>query len=159
MNKKKLVETILSQLEADLVAAKDSARISREAATNEESRPENEYDTRALEASYLAGAQSKRVVEIEELISIFKFVRIKDFAPDEAISSTALVEVELEGKHFFLFIMSKGGGINLKVDNVSVQIVTPTSPLGETLLSLHAGDTALVEIGDTEKEYKILSVR
>ncbi|MNJ94613.1 transcription elongation factor GreA [compost metagenome] len=159
MDKKKLVEAIITQLESDLVAAKATAKVSREAATNEESKPENEYDTRALEASYLAGAQSKRVVEIEELISIFKFIQVKDFKPNEGISATALVQVELDGKRSFLFIVPKGGGLILKMDGQTVQIVTPTSPLGETLLDLQAGDTALVEIGDTEKEYKILSVR
>ncbi|MFS4461040.1 GreA/GreB family elongation factor [Bdellovibrio sp. HCB2-146] len=158
MDKKKLIETIISQLEKDLVAAKETAKISREAATNEESKPENEYDTRALEASYLAGAQSKRVVEIEELISIYRFVQPKSFKADDPISSTALVEVELEGRRSYLFIMSKGGGLNFEFGGMSIQIVTPNSPLGETLLGLHAGDVALVEIGNTEKEYEILSV-
>jgi Transcription elongation factor len=159
MDKKKLIETIMNQLEADLEAAKATAKISREAATNEESRPENEYDTRALEASYLAGAQSKRVVEIEDVITVFKFVQIRNFAPDDAISSTALVEVELDGKQSYLFVMSKGGGLNFKFEGKNIQIVTPNSPLGETILGLHAGDSALVEIGATEKEYEIISVQ
>ena len=159
MDKKKLIETIIAQLEVELEAAKATAKISREAATNEESRPENEYDTRALEASYLAGAQSKRVVEIEEGITVFKFVQIKNFKPDDAISSTALVEVDLDGKQSYLFVMSKGGGLNFKFEGKNIQIVTPNSPLGETLLGLHAGDSALVEIGATEKEYEILSVQ
>ena len=106
MDKKKLIEAIMEQLEIEMEAAKATAKVSREAATNEESRPENEYDTRALEASYLAGAQSKRVVEIEEVITVFKFVQIKNLRPDEAISSTALVEVELDGKQSYLFVMS-----------------------------------------------------
>jgi len=158
MDKKKLIESIISQLEVELSAAKATAKISREAATNEESRPENEYDTRALEASYLAGAQSKRVVEIEDVITVYKFVQIKNFRADEAISSTALVEVELDGKSSYLFVMSKGGGLNFKFEGKNIQIVTPNSPLGETLLGLHAGDTASVEIGATVKDYDIISV-
>lgn len=159
MDKRALIASIISQLEENLAAAKDSARISREAATNEESKPENEYDTRALEASYLAGAQSRRVVEIEDLISIFKFIQVKDFRPDEKISASALVEVELDGKKSFLFIMPKGGGLSLKVQGHNVQIVTPTSPLGEALLDLKAGDSAVVEIGEADIEYDIISVR
>jgi hypothetical protein len=159
MDKKKLLESIIAQLEIELAAAKATAKISREAATNEESRPENEYDTRALEASYLAGAQSKRVVEIEDVITVYRFVQIKNFKPTDAISSTALVEVELDGKQSFLFMMSKGGGLNFQFEGKNIQIVTPNSPLGEALLGMHAGDAALVEIGSTEKEYEVISVQ
>jgi hypothetical protein len=158
MDKKKLIAAIIVQLEKDLIAAKETAKVSRDAATNEESKPENEYDTRALEASYLAGAQSKRVTDIEDVISIYRFVQPKSFGPNEAISSTALVEVDLDGRHSFLFMMSKGGGLNFDFEGKSIQIVTPSSPLGETLLGLKAGDVAAVEIGSTVKEYEILSV-
>ena len=37
-----------------------------EAATNEESKAENKYDTRGLEASYMAQAQSLRVSELKK---------------------------------------------------------------------------------------------
>ncbi len=159
MEKRKIIESILAQLEVNLIAAKDSAKISREAATNEESKPENEYDTRALEASYLAGAQSRRVAEIEELISFFKFSPVKDFKATDKISATALVHVTLEGKKMFLFVMGKGGGLSFNCEGHNVQIVTPNSPLGEALLDLGAGDTAVVEIGDDDIEYDIISVQ
>ncbi|MNT83523.1 Transcription elongation factor GreA [compost metagenome] len=55
-------------------------------------------------------------------------------------------------------MMSKGGGLNFDFEGKSIQIVTPSSPLGETLLGLKAGDIAAVEIGNTVKEYEILSV-
>lgn len=159
MDKKKLIKLIAEQLERDLVAARDAALNTYQAATDEESKPENEYDTRGLEASYLAGAQGKRVAEIEELVYIYKSLEVKSFKPDDAISSTALVEVEVNGRRSFVFIMSKGGGLIMKVDNMAVQIVTPTSPLGEALLTLRVGDTAVVENGDVVREYDILSVQ
>ena len=66
MDKRKIIEAIRRQLEKDLNVLKEAALIAYEAATNEESKPENEYDTRALEASYIAGAQAKRAGELEE---------------------------------------------------------------------------------------------
>jgi transcription elongation GreA/GreB family factor len=159
MDKKKLIKLIAEQLERDLAAARAAALATYEAATHEESKPENEYDTRGLEASYLAGAQSKRVAEIEELVYIYKDLQVRDFAADEAISSTALVEVELKGRRSFVFIMSKGGGLIMSIDGVAVQIVTPISPLGEALLGLKVGDTAIVENGDKVREYYILSIQ
>jgi hypothetical protein len=159
VDKQHLIQKIVAHLEQELVALKEAAMATYEAATNEESKPENEYDTRGLEASYLAGAQAKRVGEVEELIFIYKDLKVRSFSPDEAIASTALVEVSLNKKRSWVFIMSKGGGTMLQVDGLAVQIVTPSSPLGEALLGLRVGDTAVVEAGDKVREYEILSVQ
>lgn len=159
MDKKKLIAQIRQDLEKDLAILKDAERVTREAATHEESKPENEYDTRALEASYLAGAQSKRIKDTEELLVIFKHVEPKSFGPQDVISATALVEAELNGKHSYFFVMSKGGGINLSFEGRKIQVVTPSSPLGEAMLGLRVGDVALIENGDQTLEYEIISIQ
>lgn len=158
MDKKKLLESMIEQLEKDHIALMEATQATLEAATHEESKPENEYDTRGLEASYLAGAQSKRVSEIEEALSIFKSIKLKDFTQNDPLASTAVVELESEGKTLFVFLMPKGGGIIIKQDNRSYQVVTGTSPLGEALQGLKVGDVALVETGKQEREYEILNV-
>lgn len=158
MDKKKLIETIHTQLENDLAILKQAALATYEAATHEESKPENEYDTRGLEASYLAGAQAKRIREIEEILVILKHLDIKDFGPNDKINSTALVEVELNGKHNYFFIMVKGGGISVKLDGRAIQVITPSSPLGEALLDQKKGGVAVVETGDQVREYEIVNV-
>src|SRR4051812_38446615 len=140
MDKKKLVTTILAKLEQDLNTAIQAARAALDDATHEENKPENEYDTRGLEASYLAGAQAERAAQIEEQISLYKFLQIKSFGADEVISSTALVQVETNGRASFVFVMSKGGGLVLQFDGQAVQVVTPNSPLGEAIIGLKAGD-------------------
>jgi transcription elongation GreA/GreB family factor len=159
LNKAKLIEVIIKQLEQDLIRLKEAARATYEAATHEESKPENEYDTRGLEASYLAGAQAQRVAETEELIFIFKQLKVQDFKPDHAIASTSLVEVEYNDKRSFVLIMSKGGGLALSFEGKPVQVVTPVSPLGEALMGLTAGDFAAVEVGNKTREYEIISVK
>ncbi|MGZ3772531.1 MAG: GreA/GreB family elongation factor [Pseudobdellovibrionaceae bacterium] len=158
MDKKKLIETIREQLENDVVVLKQAALATYEAATHEESKPENEYDTRGLEASYLAGAQAKRIREIEEILVILKHLTVKDFGPQDKINSTALVEVEFNGKHSFFFIMIKGGGVSVKFDGRTIQIITPNSPLGEALLDQKKGGIAVVENGDQVREYEIINV-
>lgn len=132
--------------------------IAYEAATNEESKPENQYDTRALEASYIAGAQAKRAGDLEELLNLYKYVDIKSFKSTDAIASTALVRLENNNKKLFVFVMSKGGGMNIRVEDQAIQVVTPSSPLGKALLDLKAGDTAFAEIGSSAVEYEIISV-
>ena len=159
MNKQALVKSICEKLEADLRVLQDAARATYDAATNEESKPENEYDTRALEASYLAGAQAKRVGEIEELLFVFKNLELRSFTNTDSILSTALVEVESDDKKSFVFLMSKGGGIQLTIDMMPVQIITPHSPLGEALLGLKVGDVATVESSKKILEYEVLTIQ
>ncbi|HEY1079722.1 MAG TPA: hypothetical protein VGE46_06475 [Bdellovibrio sp.] len=158
MDKKKLIETIRAQLLKDLSVLKEAALATYEAATHEESKPENEYDTRGLEASYLAGAQAKRISEIEELLVIYKHLDLKDFGPNDKINATALVEVEFNGKHSFFFIMAKGGGLSVPFDGKTIQVITPNSPLGEAMQDLLKGGVAVVETGDQVREYEIINV-
>lgn len=158
MDKKKLIAAIRTQLEQDMTVLKEAALATYEAATHEESKPENEYDTRGLEASYLAGAQAKRIAEIEELLVICKHLVLKDFSSDDKINSSALVEVDHKGKHTLFFILPKGGGIHVPFEGHTVQVITPNSPLGEALLDLKKGDIAVVENGAHIREYEIVNV-
>ena len=110
-NKKNLVAALGEQLMTDLAIVKQAQLATYEAATHEESKPENKYDTRGLEASYLAGAQAKRISEIEELLVILKHLQVKDFGENDKINSSALIEVESQGRRSHFFIMAKGGGL------------------------------------------------
>ena len=158
MNKQKLVDIFIEQLEHDLIALKEAARATYEAATHEESKPENEYDTRGLEASYLAGAQAKRAGEIDEVLSLFRHLEFKSFGPQTPIAATALVELTNSEKSSFVFLMPKGGGLSLSFEGRSVQVLTPHSNLGEALTGLRVGEVAEVEVGPHLREYLVKQV-
>lgn len=158
IDKKILVASIIIEIEKELLTAVSAAKSAHADATNEESKPENQYDTRALEASYVARGQAKRVAELREALFEYKNLVIKDFSANDVISSTALIEVESLGKKSILFYMSKGGGFSIILGGTKVQVVTPSTPLGEALLQMREGDSILVELGNTEREYDILKV-
>lgn len=77
---------------------------------------------------------------------------------DDPVQSTALVDVLLDNKSSTLLIMPKGGCVQLKHGNKSVQIVTPSSHLGEAILGLKAGDVAEFEVGDKARVCEITGV-
>lgn len=158
MDKKKLLENMQEQLEQDRIVLIEATQATYEAATHEESKPENEYDTRGLEASYLAGAQSKRVGEIEEALLVCKQISLKNFSKNEPIAPTAVVELESDDKITYVFLMPKGGGMTLKQNEKSIQVVTGQSPLGQALVGLKVGGVALVETGRQEREYEIKNI-
>jgi transcription elongation GreA/GreB family factor len=158
MNKKELIANFIKSLEDEAIVLKAAAQATHEAATNEESRPENQYDTRALEASYLAEAQSKRVHEIDELIVLFRTTKFKDFESEDPVDISALVDVKLDGQKKKILIMPKGGGVTCELNSQSIQIVTPTSIFGEALMGLTKGDEAEFEVGNKVKTFEVLAV-
>lgn len=149
---------MMEQLEQDKIALLEATKATLEAATHEESKPENEYDTRGLEASYLAGAQSKRVAEIEEAYAICKNVQVRKFTKEDPIGPTAFVGLDLEGKKSFVFLMPKVGGMTVRHEGKVIQVISGHSPLGEALSGQKVGGVAVVEKGDLVREYEILSV-
>jgi transcription elongation GreA/GreB family factor len=159
VDKRKLIEHIRSEVEKDVETLTASAKATIEAATGEESKAENQYDTRGLEASYLARGQAKRISDIKEFLVVLKHVVLKDFGPDDKIAGSALIEVESNGKTSHLLMMTHGGGVTVTFEGKKIQIVTPSSPLGEALLDLVEGDVAVVEQGDSVREYEIISVK
>lgn len=158
MNKEKLVNAFIQQLEAELSSLEASIKATREEATHEESKPENEYDTRALETGYLVKAQSKRILDAKEMLSAFKHTAIKAYTAETPIGATALIQILINNKPSWFFYMPSGGGASLEFEGRKIQVITPISPLGEALLGLRAGDFATVESGNDIKEYEILTV-
>lgn len=161
--KKILLAQIQSRLEVELEALKSAAQAAEEAATHEESKPENEYDTRGLEASYLAGAQRERVTELEAALQRVKGMAVKDFSASTPIALTALVEVEtVEGRAHF-FILGIGAGYALQMNGQRVTVITPQSPLGKALTGKEVGDVVTVRIAgapkeNDERDYEVLAI-
>ena len=91
MNKRSLLKAIIKQLQAELQTFRRAAKSARAEATDEQSRAENKYDTRGLEASYLAAGQARQVAELETAITAFEALSERKFAPGEAIGLGALV--------------------------------------------------------------------
>ena len=159
MNKKNLIEHFKKQIAEELIAITAAAKNTYDIATHEENKPENEYDTRGLEASYLAGAQAQRVTEMKDVLAVFENYKIKDFTKQDIIGATALVEVDLEGKISYVLIMPKGGGQATQFEGHHIQVITPESPLGYALIGKHVGDIADVDMGSKTREYEIISIQ
>ena len=72
MNKQAVIEAIVAKLVAELQVYLNAANASRAEATPESSKPENKYDTRGLEAAYLARGQSRQAKEILDSIKAYE---------------------------------------------------------------------------------------
>ena len=158
MNKRALIKKIVARLTSDLEVYFRAAQSSRAEASHEENKPENKYDTRGLEASYLARGQSKQAVELEAAIVEFEKLDARKFAAGEAISMGALVELEMGAERTFYFIGPRAGGTEVVHDKQEILIITPQSPLGAQLMEKKQGDRPQLELGGRRQLAKIISV-
>lgn len=158
MDKRVLFEKLIHKLEDERSQLAEAALHTYEAATHEESEPEDQYDTRGLEASYLAGAQAKRVAAVEQMISSIRQIGVRKFGEEDSISATALVELDHEGKSSYCLLLPQGGGLSIDHDGHHVQVITPQSPLGEAILGRQVGDVASIDVGKETHEYEIVAI-
>jgi hypothetical protein len=162
MDKKSLFAAFEAHLSATLDAARAAAAAAHDAATNPESKAENEYDTRGLEAGYLAEAQSRRAGELATLLGMFRTLlrtpALPAFDASTPIGPTALVTVECERNAARYVLLPAGGGLSATVDGVVVQVVTPQSPLGQALAGRRVGDDVEVRVQGRLRDYAILAV-
>jgi len=159
MNKALLLKRIIASLTENLQLLEKAARASHAEATHESSKAENKYDTRGLEAAYLAGGQARQVREILDSLNLYGTMTTRNFAPDEPIDLTALVELEVDGGQFLYFIGPRSGGLEIEYQRKEIMLITPQSPLGQNLMGKKRGDHWTAELGGSQVRYRVLSVQ
>lgn len=157
-NKKDILEKVIAEIESSLMAALRLSKEAHTAATHEESKAEDKYDTRGLEASYLAGAQSQRAEVLEKSIHVLKEQFTHLLQTSDSITVGSLVHLKCESKESFVFLLPYGAGVNFPVNGKKIQVVTLQSPLGMELEGKSIGDTFEWQLGANSKEYEILNV-
>jgi len=158
MNKCAIIQKIVSRLTEELQVYFRAAQFSRAEATHESSKAENKYDTRGLEASYLARGQSRQAAEIQSAIAEFEKLPVKKFDSDEPIGLGALVELEHGGEKSFYFIGPRAGGTEVLHDKKEILVITPQSPLGEQLMGKKSGDQPQLNFGGAKQPARIVRV-
>ena len=158
MDKRALTRKIVAQLGADLDLLLKAARTSHAEATHESSKAENKYDTRGLEAAYLARGQSKQAAESVQAIHEFEALPLRDFGPADEIEVGALVELTGKKERSLYFIGPRAGGTEVTHDEREVLVITPQSPLGQQLVGRRQGDKLKLQIGSATNEFLIASV-
>ena len=158
MNKRKLIAAIIEKLRGDLALHHKAAGAARAEATDEQSKAENKYDTRGLEASYLARGQSRQAAELGEAIKAFENLVGKDFVPVDGAAVGAAVKLQSGQEVSNYFIGPRGGGTEVTYENEDVLVITPETPLGSQLLGRKAGEKCLLNVGGQKQVFEVLAV-
>ena len=131
-----------------------AAQSTYDGATSEEARAEHQYDTRALEASYLAGAQARRAGDMKDALMRYKSLAVDSFDGAKPIALTALIQLESDGSQGWYFMGPCSGGLKVEHQGETVVVITPSAPLGRMLLGRSVGDSVTVGA----REYEVIEI-
>lgn len=158
VNKAVLLQKIMEHLSGELETYGRAARAAHAEATHEQSRAENKYDTRGLEASYLARGQSRQAAALENTLQQYQALTLRKFASTDPIDLTAVVVLEGRGGSSTYFIGPGAGGTEIVIGEVEVTVITPQSPLGRQILGRRTGDRLQLELGGSRSEFRVVSI-
>lgn len=151
IDKKALVALIVKNLKQELSQAINAANEAHAAAVDDQSIAETQYDTLAIEASYLAEGQSRRVQELQEALLNYQELILVEFDESIPIALSALVQLYADSKkqHWF-FIGPAAGGFRCHLNEQHITVITPKSPIGLVLMREFEGDNINVILGNSK---------
>ena len=145
-SKQALKDELVAKVAADLDTLERAQKAAAEGATHEEAKPENDKDTRALEATYLARGLAERVVALEHAAAALASLKLRSFGSDAPVALSAIVTLAPEqGPAAHYFVVPAAGGLKLTVGAQLVTTITLDAPLGRALLGAYQGDEITVQ--------------
>ncbi len=154
-----LISAIIAQLEDELATAISASGDAHASATHSENIASNKYDTLAVEAAYLAHGQSIRIAELQESIALYRRFHRPHFNQQSTIQLGARVEIENDsGGIQRLFIGPAAGGLSIGEKPDTVQLITPSTPLGQALLNKTVGDEFELHIRSVSQSFAIIGI-
>jgi transcription elongation GreA/GreB family factor len=157
-DKHALHRTLLAELEGTLSRMETSANETRRGAVHEESRAENDKDTRGLEASYLARGQAQRVADLKHEVEKVRRMEVRSFSEDDPIALGALVTLERDdAMHRTVFLAPAGGGVVLQAEP-PIHVVTTETPLGRAILGKHLDDEVTLRIAYETRTFVVVEL-
>ncbi|MCB9091379.1 MAG: GreA/GreB family elongation factor [Halobacteriovoraceae bacterium] len=154
--KQRIKSTLIEQVKRRLEYVEAAAESARTLSTDGDLKSDGKYDTRGIEAGYLAGAQIKRVEELKKEIELLESIQLD--LPAQSVSVGSLVDLELNGKVKKHFISSSAGGTLLNIDGTAILVISAFSPIGQAAINLVVGDEFEVETASESRIYKIVGI-
>ena len=153
--KKNLLQRLIQTMKDEMAALEAAALANKAFATDQEFKAESKYDTRSLEASYLAGAEAKRVEDLKLEIQMLEEVDVDSSDKNPEIGIGSIVELLYQNQKRSYFLIPTAGGTMLDFEGKLILVVSVFSPLGAAMLGLGKGDYFEVETPKESRTYQV----
>ena len=157
MNKKKILEHLIDTLNTELTKSKEAYETAKNLTQEPDFKAESKWDTRSIEAGYLAGAQKKRVDELEMDVKMIEELCEESHKKKKTIGIGSLVDIEFNGQTRKYFIAPTAGGTMVNIDGEIALVISVFSPIGNGVLDLVEGDSFEVEMKGGNREYEVIA--
>ncbi|WP_223270363.1 hypothetical protein [Colwellia sp. C1TZA3] len=128
-----------------------AANNAHKAATDDQSVAETQYDTLAIEQSYLAEGQSRRVDEIRYAIHRLQNIPTATLQQKQQINIGSVVQLEKDiAQQQWFFLAPVAGGYRCKLamqdSTINIVVITPEAPLGAAMMGKVLDDEINIKI-------------
>jgi transcription elongation GreA/GreB family factor len=154
MDKQTIVDALIEQVDTEIEKAKNAFESTRDHAIEDDLKSESKWDTRSIEANYLASGHKKRVEELKLEKQMLEEIEVRKFEADEDVAIGAVVKLEHNGKLRSYFISPTAGGTILDIDG-PILVLSVFSPIGSEVLGLNVGDEFELETPKGNRLYFI----
>lgn len=158
VTKEQLLNAVIAELETQLERIERASRDNAAAATDGENKAENKYDTRGLEASYLAGGQAQLALELAQAAGGYRSLSRAGWTTGTPIALGAHVTLVCSGRRAHYLLGPAAGGLEVKVGETAVTVVTPASPLGRLLIGKQIGAVVQFPAGPAARRWTVEAV-
>lgn len=160
LDKAEVLRLVRESVDADLESIVSTHKTTTAAANHEESKAENDKDTRAIETQYLARGLAQRAAELSQVRARLAVFTLRRFEDGAAAALGALVQIEDEDteQRRWYFLAPAGGGLRLDVDGQNVAVVTQGSPIGDALLGKSVDDGFELKTPAGTRSYVVIAV-
>lgn len=132
---------VLAELNEQRERAERALSDAAEATTHADAKQEGKYDTRAIESSYLASAQSERLLELTQKAQTIERMILLSVGDNPVVRLSSLIAlIDENDQRIWYMILPGAGGLLIQSTIGNVTVVAPESPLGKELLGKTAGD-------------------
>ncbi|WP_284243902.1 GreA/GreB family elongation factor [Thalassotalea insulae] len=155
--KQQIINKVIEHLKQELTAISAAAKAAHSAAIDEQSIAETQYDTLAIEASYLAQGQSLRAQQLNQAINQIKSLSL---ATSNKVTLGSLVHLEQaeQGTQWFM-ILPAAPGFRCTIEQQEITVITPDSPVGKSLQGKQIDDEITLQLGTRKVSAEIIQLR
>ena len=158
INKQQLLSELIQQLNHKLIETENAANQAHKGAIDDQSIAETQYDTLAIESSYLAEGHSKRVLELKSDISLINTLKSQTSNDSAEVGLGSIVVLESESSSRLFLMSPAAGGTLVMQNNQSITVITPKLPLGQKLWQKSVDDECEITESGNPIEYWIAHI-
>ncbi len=156
--KNQILGLLKASLVSDFKQCQALAQKSRSDSADPELVQKSKYETQGIEASYLADAHSKRLLELANDLKRFEEFESKPALRKDVVLVGSLVALKSNSKTEYYFISPVAVLKPLLVQGHEIKVISEKSPLAQELIGLKVGQDFEIEVKGKAHEFAISEI-